>query len=50
MSKSEQYATNASECLRMARVACRSDQKQSWLWLGQSWLAMAASIGKANVH
>lgn len=52
MSKSEQYTANARQCLRMARTACSADQKQSWLWLEQSWLAMVAITEKAsnNVH
>ena len=48
MSKSEQYAANARECLRMAETAARPDQRRSWLWLGQSWLAMVAAMDKPH--
>jgi len=41
MTKSEQYAANARECRKMAQRAARADQKASWMWLEQSWLAIA---------
>jgi hypothetical protein len=50
MKKSEQYAANARECLRMAEAAGRSDQRRTWLWLGESWLAMVTVTDKTKVH
>lgn len=49
MSKSVQYIANARQCLKMARMASRPDQKQAWLWLGESWLAMVATAERAAV-
>ncbi len=36
--------------MRMARTASRPGQKQNWLWLGQSWLAIAAVAERTSVH
>jgi hypothetical protein len=48
MTKSEQYAANARECRKMAQRAARADQKASWIWLEQSWLAMVANSTLAS--
>jgi hypothetical protein len=46
MTKFEQYTANAGECRKMAQRAARADQKASWMWLEQSWLAMVANTNK----
>jgi hypothetical protein len=50
MSSSNDYRTNAEDCLRMASKARHECDRPFWLTLAQSWLLLAEHSARADAN
>jgi hypothetical protein len=48
MSSSNEYRTNAEDCLRMASQVRHERDRPFWLTLAQSWLRLAEQSARAD--
>ena len=48
MSSSDDYRSNAEDCLRMAKMASEENDRPLWATMAQSWLRLAEHADRIN--
>ena len=49
MSSSDDYRSNAEDCLRMAKMASEENDRPLWATMAQSWLRLAEHADRVNL-